>query len=201
MGAIAIRADQIPGPIVPDRRLVVRGGWAHFQLIQQGLSAQSNIRLTYFGGNIEIFMPGQIHECFGELIGTLLTLFFLSKGIPFFPMGSTTQTQEGIGSLEPDKSFSIGTQKSRPDLAIEVVVTSGGLQKLDLYHVLGIPEVWFWEDGVLRLYHLRENGYDRVAQSELEELNAMKLDLFQQCLKLGETNPLAASQQWMNSLN
>ncbi|MEG4506483.1 Uma2 family endonuclease [Microcoleus sp. F6_B4] len=40
------------------------------------------------------------------------------------------------------------TKKAIPDLAIEVVFTSGGIDKLQLYKRLGIPEVWFWEDGV-----------------------------------------------------
>jgi Uma2 family endonuclease len=186
---------------VADRRLLIRGDWEHFQLIQRGFEAQPRTHITYFDGSIEIFMPGQIHECFGELIGTLLTLFFIRKGIPFFPMGSTTQTEEGVGSLEPDKSFSLVTQKSCPDLAIEVIVTSGGIQKLDLYQVLGVSEIWFWEDGTLKLYHLRENGYDRVFQSELAGLSEIDLVLFQRCLMLGETDPLAASQLWMKIMN
>jgi Uma2 family endonuclease len=202
MVAATIGSDSITDKRrVGDRRLLIRGGWEQFQLIQQGLAQQPHTQLTYFDGNIEIFMPGKIHECFGELIGTLLTLFFIRKGIPFFPLGSTTQTEEGVGSLEPDKSFSLVTQKDCPDLAIEVIVTSGGIQKLDLYQVLGVSEIWFWEDRTLQLYHLRENGYDRVFQSELEGLSEMDLGLFQKCLMLGETDPLAASQLWMKIMN
>ncbi|HTL89402.1 MAG TPA: Uma2 family endonuclease, partial [Leptolyngbya sp.] len=42
---------------------------------------------------------------------------------------------------------------------MEVVFTSGNEGKLTRYQALGVPEVWFWEDGVLKLYHLRETGY------------------------------------------
>ena len=63
-----------------------------------------------------------------------------------------------------------------PDLAIEVVLTSGGINKLKLYQRLGVGEVWFWEDGVLSIYILREE-YERVAQSEL--LPDLDLELLQ----------------------
>jgi hypothetical protein len=38
---------------------------------------------------------------------------------------------------EPDESYCIGIDKAFPDLAIEVVVTSGGINRLDLFHRLG----------------------------------------------------------------
>ncbi|MEM6520792.1 MAG: hypothetical protein AAF892_18895 [Cyanobacteria bacterium P01_D01_bin.71] len=41
---------------------------------------------------------------------------------------------------------------------IEVVVTSGGIDKLEGYRRLAVTEVWFWEDGVLKLYHLKADN-------------------------------------------
>ncbi len=41
---------------------------------------------------------------------------------------------------------------------------------------MGVSEVWFWEDGVLSLYHLGTDGYQAVEQSEL--LPSFPLDLF-----------------------
>ncbi|MDF5707108.1 MAG: hypothetical protein PUP90_05345 [Nostoc sp. S4] len=42
-----------------------------------------------------------------------------------------------------------------------------------------IPEVWFWEDGVLEIYHLRQQGnalhYEKV--STTEEVKGIDLDL------------------------
>lgn len=54
-----------------------------------------------------------------------------------------------------------------PELSIEVVFTSGSERKLTRYQALSVPEVWFWEDGVFRLYHLREFGYERIERSEV----------------------------------
>lgn len=39
-----------------------------------------------------------------------------------------------------------------PDLAVEVVLTPGGIDKLEIYRGLRVPEVWFWQDGALRIY-------------------------------------------------
>jgi hypothetical protein len=54
-----------------------------------------------------------------------------------------------------------------PDIAIEVMLSSGGLNKLRVYHGLGVREVWFWIDGRLSLYVLGDNGYEARSKSEL----------------------------------
>ncbi len=74
----------------------------------------------------------------------------------------------------------------RPDLVIEVVFTSGGINKLEAYKRLKIPEVWFWEDGVLEVYHLRSESnalhYQRVSSSE--EIKGIDLDLLSRCINM-----------------
>ena len=35
------------------------------------------------------------------------------------------------------------------------------------YQRMEVSEVWFWEDGLLTIHHLRTNGYEQVKQSEL----------------------------------
>ncbi|MGH7193405.1 MAG: Uma2 family endonuclease, partial [Candidatus Saccharimonadales bacterium] len=44
-----------------------------------------------------------------------------------------------------------------PDLALEVVVSHGDVNKMTIYAALGVPEVWYWEDGELQAFEL-ENG-------------------------------------------
>ncbi|ACC78896.1 hypothetical protein [Nostoc punctiforme] len=47
-----------------------------------------------------------------------------------------------------------------------------------------IPEVWFWEDGVLEVYYLRKEDkalhYERVSSSE--EVKGIDLDLLLCCI-------------------
>jgi Uma2 family endonuclease len=66
-----------------------------------------------------------------------------------------------------------------PDLAVEIVVTSGGINILEIYRRIGVPEVWFWEDGVISVYCLRLNGYELVNKSELlPELDLRSLEFY-----------------------
>ncbi|WP_204101811.1 MULTISPECIES: Uma2 family endonuclease, partial [Spirulina sp. CCY15215] len=118
----------------PDRHIVHYGlTWPQFKLIQAGFAGSRNIRLSYYDRTIEILMPGREHEFFKTIIGMLLELFCLEKNIEFEPLGSTTQERENEVSLEPDESYCFGESKPRPDLAIEVIFTSGNPNKLERY--------------------------------------------------------------------
>lgn len=171
-----------------DGRVVRGGNWEQFKLIQKGSEDSPGVKLSFFAGAIEILTPGFQHENFSEIIGYLLTTFLLKQGIRFYPCGSMTQEKMGEVSTQADKSFCLGEVKSIPDLSIEVVYTSGGLSKLPKYRALGVPEIWFWEDGTLRLYHLREDGYQEVIQSQLSGLETLDLDLLRRSILMGETD-------------
>ena len=175
-----------------DRTRTIQGGWDKFRLIQSAFDGTQGIRLFYFDGEIEILMPSKLHEIFSHVLGVLLTNFLAYQGILFLGMGTADQEKEGISSAQPDQSYCIGKQKKTPDLSIEIVFTSGGAKKLQRYRAIGIPEVWFWEDGVLRLYRLRENGYEKIQQSELEGLCNLDLDVFKRHMLMAETDLGAA---------
>ncbi len=171
-----------------DQLITIQGDWAQFKLIQQGCGQSSNVRLSYFNGTIEILMPARSHEIFSHIIGQLLTFFLAYQGISFFALGTADQEQDGIAAAQPDQSYCIGKLKPIPDLSIEVVFTSGGTSKLQRYKALRVPEVWFWEDGTLTLYHLQENGYDRIEQSQLEGLKNLDLAVFKRHIMMAETD-------------
>ena len=50
------------------------------------------------------------------------------------------------------------SQDPPPDLAIEMDLTS--LTDLDIYKTLGVPEVWIYSRGHLKIYVLTPNGYE-----------------------------------------
>ncbi len=154
--------------------------WQQFQLIQSGFNDSPGIRLSYYKGEVEILAVSQDHEIFSCLIGILLAEYFVEKEIEFTPTGSFTQEREGVASAQADKSYFIGRSGDTPDLAIEVVFTSGTIAKLKRYQELGVPEVWFWEDGLFTLHHLRESGYERIYRSEV--LPDLDIDLLARCL-------------------
>ncbi|MEG4533648.1 Uma2 family endonuclease [Microcoleus sp. D2_18a_D3] len=170
-----------------DQRLVHSGiYWQQFKLIQQGFSDSPGIKLFYYNGEVEIVAVSPEHEAISRIINILLSLYFVRKRIEFTPTGSFTQEREGEASAQGDESYFIGRVTGTvPDLSIEVVFTSGNESKLSRYRALGVPEVWFWEDGVFALYALRDRGYDRISRSEL--LPDLDVDLLGRCLLMSST--------------
>jgi Uma2 family endonuclease len=165
-----------------DQRLVQSEiSWQQFKLIQQGFSNSPGIRLFYYNSEVEIWSVSQEHEIFSRMIASLLIDYFVEKDIEFNPLGSFTQEKGEEVSAQADESFLIGKSTGiTPDLSIEVVFISGGKRKLTRYQALGVPEVWFWEDGVFGLYHLRSHGYEKIDQSEV--LPGLDINLLSRCL-------------------
>jgi len=176
-----------------EQRLIHHGHtWEQFKLIQKGFEDSPGVRLFYYEGTIELLMPGQDHEFFSRIIAMLLNVFFEEIGVEFAPTGSMDQEREGFVSAQADESYCIGDLKLLPDLSIEVIFTSGGPSKLARYQALGIPEVWFWQDGLFSLYHLRENGYERIQHSELPHLDRLNFDVLTQCVLMAQTSRIEA---------
>lgn len=143
--------------------------------------AGTGARLTYLDGCLEIMSPlSEEHEEPKNTLGQLLEIYMRMKNIRFYGRGSTTIGIKELGARkEPDESYCLSTRKSVPDLAIEVIVTSGGIDILEIYRRVGVREVWFWEDGVISVYCLRTTGYELVSKSELlPELDLRSLEFY-----------------------
>lgn len=126
-------------------------------------------RLTYLDGFLEIMAPlSDAHEEPKNTLGQLLEMYMRLKGLRFYGRGSTTIGMKELGARkEPDESYCLGDRRKIPDLALEITVTSGGVDVLEIYRRIGVREVWFWEDGVISVYCLRSTAYELVQQSEL----------------------------------
>ncbi|HEV3191373.1 MAG TPA: Uma2 family endonuclease [Polyangiaceae bacterium] len=68
---------------------------------------------------------------------------------------------------EPGECYEVNGPKEFPDLAIEVVWTSGGIDKLEIYRAFGVREVWIWRDARIEVHALRGSAYERVVKSEV----------------------------------
>jgi len=174
--------------------------WQQFALIRAGFANSTNIRLAYYKGTIEIFMPGRDREVFSRLIGFLIGLFCLETGIEFESTGSTTYERNGEVSVQADESYCFGESKPVPDLVIEIIFTSGSSNKLQRYLALGVPEVWFWQDGVFDLYRWRGNHYDKISRSEIPQLATLNIDLLARCVLMGQTSQLESARAFRQGL-
>jgi Uma2 family endonuclease len=165
--------------------------WEQFKLIQKGLEAVGGVRLFFFDGTVEVLMPGRYHEVFKKIIAILIEAFLIDRKVDLMPTGSMDRELPGVASAQPDESYEIGEFK----LLIEVTVTSGTIAKLKLYKALGIHEVWFWEDGVLKLYHLIDAKYQPINRSQIPELATLDINVLTKCILLGETSRLRAVEE------
>jgi Uma2 family endonuclease len=156
---------------VEDKIIVLRGmSWSDYQRMLEARGDVSAPRLAYLEGAIEIKSPSRSHEAIKSRIGCLVEVWCLENAIDFSPYGSwTLEKKEAERALEPDECYVFGTvaEPERPDLAIEVVWTAGGVRKLDIYVKLGIPEVWFWRRGSITIHHLAGDAYRESASSQV----------------------------------
>lgn len=141
--------------------------WEELEKIETLTADAAGLRITYLDGCIEFMTLGEQHEMIKTILGFLLELYSCEIGINLIPVGSATRrSKEKSASFEPDESYYIGEKKENPDLAIEVNITSGSIDKLEKYKRFNITEVWFWENNQLFLYRLKNDNYEPIQQSE-----------------------------------
>ena len=157
--------------------------WREFKAVEQ-LINRPGLRLSFLDGVLEIRkMPGKKHETIKERIGALLEIYLEFLGLDFTPTGSVTLENEFEKvKREGDESYELGANRKHPDLVIEVVVSSGGIDKLEAYKRLQIPEVWFWMNDDLLFYSLGNDGYDAVSKSQL--LPSLDIGLLLRCINI-----------------
>jgi Uma2 family endonuclease len=165
--------------------LLYNVSWEQLEQLDIALAGTS-ARLTYLDGILEIMSPlSDDHEDAKSTVSSLLEVYMRGKKIRFYMRGSATiGKKKDKTRREPDESYNLGTKKPIPDLIVEITVTSGGINKLEIYQRLGVPEVWFWEDGFLSVYCLQENEYTKVTKSAL--LPDLDLDLLARYSCMGD---------------
>jgi Uma2 family endonuclease len=144
--------------------------WADYLRLLEIRGERSAPRLTYVEGTLEIMSPSRTHDEIKSYIGRLVEAWCLERGVEFTPYGSwTLKSKQEERGAEADECYVFGPEpkrKRRPDLAIEVIWTSGGIDKLDVYRKLRVHEVWYWENGRIQVHVLRGTRYEAVARSE-----------------------------------
>ena len=168
---LAQRLEDHDDTPVEDKIVVLRGlRWSDYQRMLEVRGDAAVPRLAYLDGELEIMTPSRPHESIKSRIGRLVEVWCLERAIEFSPYGSwTLEKKAAERGLEPDESYVFGqvAEPERPDLAIEVVWTAGGLKKLDIYASLGVPEVWFWRRGRITVHVLDGAAYQETPSSRV----------------------------------
>ncbi|MBI4819743.1 MAG: Uma2 family endonuclease [Deltaproteobacteria bacterium] len=171
-----------PGPDA-DARVILRGvDWWQYETILAIRGDRAGVRIHYLEGELEIMSPARGHEGTKKAIARLVEAYADELAIELNGYGSLTmRSAPKLRGAEPDECYVLGKigAEDRVDIAIEVIWTSGGLDKLDIYRGLGTKEVWFWNEGAIEIHALRGNTSERIKRSELlPELDFKKLTSF-----------------------
>lgn len=154
-----------------DQRLVTYSvPWSHYEVQLALRGDASGPRMSYLEGALEIMSPSKDHERIKSHFGLLVAVYALERDITFSPYGSwTLKSAAKRSGVEPDECYIVGHDQSKevPDLAIEVVWTTGGIDKLEIYRRLGVGEVWFWKEGRIDISLLRQDRYEQAHRSAL----------------------------------
>lgn len=168
-----MKAEIVPPKIAnspSEQRVYLEGvSWQQYESLLSTLSEDfPALRMSYLRGTLEIMTNSPLHEELKTLIGMLIEAYFQETRTRFHAIGSATfRSLSQQRGLEPDECYCIGEKKEIPDLAIEIVLSSGVVDKLSIYQGLGVAEVWVWESGKFTLYRLRPEGYETIAISKL----------------------------------
>jgi Uma2 family endonuclease len=153
-----------------DQFVHLRGvSWEDYERLLEMRGDHSAPRICFLEGTVEIMAPSRDHEGIKSWIGRLVGVYCLETCVEFRTYGSWTikERREDRG-VEPDECYVFGTDPAdRPHLAIEVIWTSGGMNKLEIYRRLGVREVWVWRRGQIQVHALRGDEYEALPASEV----------------------------------
>jgi Uma2 family endonuclease len=167
-----------------ERRFVIHGvPWWTYVALRDALGDHGGLKLTYLEGTLELMSPSTLHEDAKTIIARLIEVWAMEHDVDLRGFGGATFRREvKERGLEPDECYTLGPldEDGVPDVAIEVIVTSGLVDKMAVYAGLGVPEVWLWRPGAaLAVHRLVTGRYEPRERSELiPELDLGELSTF-----------------------
>lgn len=158
-----------PEPVSEDRdHLVVLRGvpWAQYEALLRARGEAPRPRMAYLDGELEIMTTSRRHEIGKTMLARLLEAWAEERHVSLNGIGNATfQKEADQAGLEPDECYCIGAMTEFPGLAIEIVHTSGVIDKLEIYRRLGVGEVWFWIERKIWVYRLIAGIYQHRTKS------------------------------------
>jgi Uma2 family endonuclease len=147
--------------------------WQQFENILKDLGEHRAARIAYDNGTLEIMTPLPEHEIYKEVISDAVKDIAEELELNYESYGSTTWRRERkMAGVEADNCFYFQNealvrgrldlnlnQDPPPDLALEIDVTNKSLDRFGIYARLGVPELWCYDSGKLKIYQLQDGEY------------------------------------------
>ncbi len=175
--------------------------WKTYTGLLRVLQSDRRFRLTYDRGVLEIMAPLLQHEEPAYLLGRFIDVLTEEFNLPVRAGRTVTlRRRRRRRGLEPDSCYWIASAARLqgkttldlrvdppPDLAIEVDVTSSSLDRMSIYAVLGVPEVWRLSgDGFT--FNVLEKGRYQVRSNSLAFPRLASTDLVPFLMLHGQTD-------------
>jgi Uma2 family endonuclease len=156
-----------------EQRLVLPGAsWDTYTRFLRACADRPAVRLTFDRGVLELMTLSHEHEHEARLLGRLVVAITEELGLPVKSGGSTTfRRRKKQRGLEADECYWITNEPlvrdnnrinlrrdPPPDLGIEVDVTHSSLNRMGIYAVLRVPEVWRFDGEALTFNVLGADG-------------------------------------------
>lgn len=171
----------------PEQRLIICGiSWQRYLDLDKALGDdRPGPRFYYLEGDLEIMTTSNDHERIKKWIGDFLHDYFLDAGIEIMPRGQATMRlalkQAGA---EPDESWCIGEERQWPDLVLEIALTSGGVNKLEIYRRFNVPEVWIWRRNKINIFILNDDATSYSPAQTSRLLPKLDIGLIERCAQI-----------------
>jgi Uma2 family endonuclease len=183
-----------------EQRFVVNGvSWKDYMVLREALDIPG-LRMAYLQGQLELMTPSPEHEDQKKTIARLVECYALERNVAIYGYGNATFRKAAKErGAEPDECWVVGRKLVEfPDIALEVVLSSGGIDKLAIYQGFGVPEVWFWEGDGFHLHALRDGSYVDVERSSL--LPDLDFEVVARFVRLGDQHEAArAYREWLRA--
>jgi Uma2 family endonuclease len=170
---VAASPLDIPSLESSERRFLLHGvPWWTYVALRDALDDQSRVKMTYLEGALELMSPSLLHGDAKTIIARLIEVWAMERDIDLRGFGGATFRREAKErGLEPDECYKLGPidDDGVPDIAVEVVITSGLVNKMAVYSGLGVPEVWEWRPSTkaIVVHRLTGDHYEIRARSEV----------------------------------
>jgi Uma2 family endonuclease len=203
-------------PEIAEQRVILSNvSWQTFEQLLKELGDKRATRLAYNEGLLEIMSPLGPHENSNRFIESLIGAIADELNLNLKRFGSLTLKRvKKLKGAEPDSCYYIQNEplvRSKqeidldndppPDLALEIDITSGSLDKRPIYAAVGVPELWRYNGNKLEVFVLQPSSQDYQQVNQSPTFPWMSLDVIpkfiRQSLVDGETATLRAFRAWV----
>ena len=208
--------------VVTEKRIVLPNvTWQKLEEIVVELGPDRAVHLTYDAGKLELMTPLELHRRGDRLLESLLLVVADEADETLTNLGSILlMDPESNRAIQPFGAYYLDhlprpittreldvTGIPAPDLAIELVIKPGTMNRLAIFETLGVREVWAYTleeqkdsfKGMLSLWELTDRGYQRIDSSvAFPFLSILRIDQFiTESETLGLSQALTLLRSWV----